>query len=106
EKLIDRLGIGDRVRAKAIVIQAGLTAAKVANGEAALAVQQISELLAVPGADLVGPFPSDIQETTDFSTALFADAANGDDARRFIDLLYTPQARQAYLNIGLKPFFG
>lgn len=105
EKLIDELGIGERVRAKAIVIHAGLTAEKVANGEASLAVQQISELLAVPGAELVGPFPEPVQETTSFSTALFTDAANAEAAQRFVDLLYTSQARKTYFTIGLRPFF-
>lgn len=105
EKLIDQLGIGDRVRSKAIVIHAGLTAEKVADGEASLAVQQISELLAVSGAELVGPFPEPVQETTSFSTALFTDPANGAGAQRFVDLLRTPQARKTYLTIGLRPFF-
>jgi molybdate transport system substrate-binding protein len=105
EKLIDQLGIGERIREKAIVIHAGLTAEKVVSGEATLAVQQISELLAVPGAELVGPFPRDVQETTDFSTALFTDAKDVAGARRFIDLLYTSRAQQTYRTIGLRPFF-
>lgn len=105
EKLIERLGIAEPIRAKAIVIESGLTAEKVVNGEAMLAVQQISELLAVPGVELVGPFPDDLQETTDFSTALFSGAADPGGARRFFDLLYTPESRQKYIDIGLRPFF-
>jgi molybdate transport system substrate-binding protein len=105
EKLIDRLGIGEKIRAKAVVIPAGLTGEKVANGEVALAIQQVSELLAVKGVDLVGPLPAEVQATTDFSAAVFADALDPDGAKRFIDVLLTPEARQVYLQIGLKPLF-
>jgi len=105
EKLIDRLGIGEQIRAKATIIPRGLTGEKLANGEVVLAIQQISELLAVKGIELVGPFPPDVQETTNFSAALFTEAADPDGARRFIDILLTPEARRIYLDIGLKPLF-
>lgn len=105
EKLIDRLGIGDAIRSKATVIPAGLTGEKAASGEVALAIQQVSELLAVPGVDLVGPFPAEVQATTDFSAAVFTEAVSEAGAKRFIDVLLTPQARQAYERIGLMPLF-
>jgi molybdate transport system substrate-binding protein len=105
ERLIDTLGIGEQVRAKAIVIPAGLTGERVANGDAVLAVQQVSELLAVPGVDLVGPFPPEVQETTDFSTAIFADTSDPSRTRAVLDLLYTPRMRDAYIASGLIPFF-
>jgi molybdate transport system substrate-binding protein len=105
EKLIDRLGIGDQIRAKASVIPAGLTGELVANGQAVLAIQQISELLAVPGVDLVGPFPKDVQETTDFSVALFAEPKDTKGAKRFIEVLFSPRSRQKYIQSGLVPFF-
>jgi molybdate transport system substrate-binding protein len=105
EKLIDRLGIGPEVRAKSLVIPAGLTGEKVRDGEAALAVQQMSELRAVEGIDIVGPFPADVQQTTDFSAAVFADAADRAGAEAFIAALTTPAARAAYLACGLKVKF-
>lgn len=105
EKLIDRLGIGAAVRAKATVVPAGLTGEKVRSGEVALAIQQVSELLAVPGIDLVGPLPAEVQATTDFSAAVFSGADQPGAAARFIDVLLTPRAREAYERIGLKPLF-
>lgn len=105
EKLIDKLGIGEKIRAKATIIPRGLTGEKVANGEVVLAIQQISELLAVKGIDFVGPFPPDVQETTNFSGAIFTEATDPDGAKRFIEVLRTPEARQVYLEIGLKPLF-
>jgi len=105
EKLIDRLGIGEAIRAKATVIQAGLTAEKLVTGEVVLAIQQVSELLAVPGVALVGAMPAELDATTDFSAAVFTDARDAAAARRFIDVLLSPAARQSYVRTGLKPFF-
>jgi molybdate transport system substrate-binding protein len=105
ERLIDRLGIGEAIRAKAVVIPVGLTGEKVASGEAPLAVQQISELLAVQGIDFLGPFPEEVQETTDFSAAIMAEAADPEGARSFVDTLFTPTVREACECSGLKPFF-
>lgn len=102
EKLIDRLGIGDEVRAKTLVIPAGLTGEKLVAGDAVLAFQQVSELKAVPGIEIVGPLPDDCQQVTDFSAAVFSDAQDPDGAQRFIELIRSPQAAQSYAARGLK----
>lgn len=102
EKLIDQLGIGAEVRAKSVVIPAGLTGEKVRDGEVALAVQQMSELRAVEGIDIVGPFPADVQQTTDFSAAIFTDAVDRAGAEAFIATLMAPAARAAYAARGLR----
>ncbi|MBR0663439.1 ABC transporter substrate-binding protein [Roseomonas hellenica] len=68
--LIERLGIADLVNAKATIIPQGFTAALVARGEAALAIQQMSELMAVEGVDIVGPLPDAVQEKLVFSGAV------------------------------------
>jgi molybdate transport system substrate-binding protein len=105
EKLIDKLGIGDNIRAKATVIPVGLTGEKALSGEVDLAIQQVSELMAVPGIDFVGAFPDELQATTDFSAAAFSESAHRDGALAFIDILLTPAARDAYIRTGLKPLF-
>ncbi|MDB5473470.1 MAG: putative transport system, periplasmic com ponent [Devosia sp.] len=105
ETLIDRLGIGDPVRAKSLVIPAGLTAEQVQKGRSVLAIQQMSELLAVEGVRILGPLPPDCQQTTDFSAGLFTDAAEPEAARQFIDVLTSAEAKAAYLARGLKVRF-
>jgi len=105
EKLIDQLGIGDAVRAKSLVIPAGLTGEKVRDGGAVLAVQQMSELRAVKGIEIIGPFPADVQQTTDFSAAVFSDARDRAGAEAFISTLTAPSARDAYEARGLKVRF-
>ncbi|MFG1376002.1 molybdate ABC transporter substrate-binding protein [Xanthobacter autotrophicus] len=101
QQLIQDLGIADEVKARAVTIPAGFTAAKVASGEAEYAVQQISELMSIDGVDVIGPFPEEIQAFTDFSAALFADARHPAAAQAFLDLLESDEAIAAYGNGGL-----
>jgi len=99
--LIQRLGIADAVNAKAVVIPMGFTAEKIISGEADLAIQQVSELMTVPGIDVAGPFPTEIQVTSRFDAAIFTDAANKDGAAALLRLLTSPAAEKAYAGGGL-----
>ncbi|MCR4265197.1 substrate-binding domain-containing protein [Nitratireductor sp. ZSWI3] len=100
-KMIAELGIAEIVEARAVTIPAGFTAHKVVSGEAELAIQQISELMTVDGVDILGPFPPEVQVTTNFSVAVFVDAKNPADARAFVEALCSPEADIAYRNGGL-----
>jgi molybdate transport system substrate-binding protein len=100
-KLIDRLGIAAAVNARAVVIPMGVTAEKVASGEADLAIQQISELMSVPGIDVIGPFPAEVQAVSTFDAAIFTDAANPQGASVLLEVLTSPAAAQAYADGGL-----
>ena len=73
-ELIERLGIAAEVNAKATVIPQGFTAEVAARGEATLAIQQVSELMAVPGVEIVGKLPEGANTYAVFSAALFAGA--------------------------------
>lgn len=101
--LIERLGIADAVRANAITIPAGFTAEKIVTGEAEVAIQQISELMSVPGIEILGPFPDALQSVVELSAAVFSDAANPSAARTFVSALAAPQSRSAYEKGGLAP---
>jgi len=100
--LIERLGIAKEVNARAVVIPMGFTAEKVASGEAEFAVQQVSELMSVPGIDVAGPFPDDVQVSSTFEAAIFAEAGNEAGARAFLETLSSPAAGEAYDRGGLQ----
>ena len=101
--LIDKLGIGDAVRAKAHIIQAGPAAELVAKGEAELAVQQISELLPVAGTDLAGPLPPELQSVTTFSAGISVQAHEPARARALADFLTSPDAVATIRVKGMEP---
>ncbi len=101
--LIERLGIADAVNRKATVIPAGFTAELAADGKVAIAIQQISELMAVPGVDIVGGLPDDINERLSFPGAVFTESANPALAADFIAFLQQPKFADVYCRAGLKP---
>ena len=72
--LLKRLGIAEAVNAKATIIPQGFAAALAARGEVALAIQQISELMAVEGVDILGKLPPEANTGAIFSAGLFAGA--------------------------------
>jgi molybdate transport system substrate-binding protein len=64
----------------------------VASGEAEIGLQQIAEILGVPGLHLVGEIPSELQHVTVFSAAVAATAVDVPSARRLVAFLASPQA--------------
>ncbi len=75
----------------------------VAAGEAEIGVQQIPELAAVPGVEVVGPFPAELQVITVFSAALDAKAKTNQAATAFVKFISGPAAAAAYKAKGLDP---
>lgn len=101
-KVIERLGIADDIRRKAIV-RDGLTGELAARGEAEIAVQQMSELSAVTGIDIVGPLPEPLQAVTVFAAGVFAASRRRREAEALIARLTTPEAQRVIRAKGLEP---
>lgn len=101
--LFQRLGVADTIRGKSRKIEGEPVGNVVARGEAELGFQQISELLPVPGIDVVGPLPPEIQKTTMFSACSSKTATTPDAARALVRFLSSPAAAPAIINSGLEP---
>jgi molybdate transport system substrate-binding protein len=101
--LIDRLGIADAVNAKAVIVPSGFTAERVASGEVELAVQQVSELLVVPGIEVVGPLPAEIQTVATFSAGVLTRCEQPALARDFLRFLASPGIAPILRTAGLQP---
>jgi len=102
--LLERLGIAEEVKARGTVIDSGPTAVALLDGRADIAIHQLSELILVPEAAIVGPLPEAIQEYTEFSTALSAEASRPAGAAELRYFLHSPQALAAYAANGLETF--
>ena len=72
-KLFQSMGIASEIAKKAVLVRGGLSAERVASGEADIAVQQASELKVVPSVRFAGYLPEQIQNYTIYSGALSAD---------------------------------
>jgi molybdate transport system substrate-binding protein len=104
-KLLERLGIAKDVNAKAKLIHGGAVADHIANGEAEIGIHQISEILAVKGAVLVGPLPADIQNFTVYSAGVGTAAKDGakDTASALVKFLAGSHAGPIIKAKGMEP---
>lgn len=100
-KVIRQLGIAEEVERKATIIPSGFTAEQVVNGNCEIAIQQVSELLVVPGIDIVGPLPEPIQESLTFSAAVARDTRDAQAAAAFIRSLVSADLAPLYERHGL-----
>jgi molybdate transport system substrate-binding protein len=102
-KLLERLGIADAVNAKAVLVHGGAVATHVADGEAEIGVHQISEILPVKGAVLVGPLPAEIQNFTTYSAGVSSAASDSATANGFVKFLAGPHALPIIKAKGMEP---
>ena len=102
-EMLGKLGIGEQVRAKGHKIPATPVGEIVARHEADFGCQQRSELLPVPGIDIVGDLPDEVQYVTPFSAAVVASSAHKDEARQFLQFLSSPQNAGVIRATGLVP---
>ena len=105
-KVFVELGIAEAMQAKAKYGAggaAGLAGLVVLRGEADIGIQQMAELMAVPGIDVVGLLPPEIQMVTPFVAGIPANASHAEAGRAVIDFLITPEAKRVIKAKGLEP---
>ena len=100
--LLERLQLTDKLK-KRIIVEKGPVAARVASGEAALGAQLLCELAPVPGIDIIGPLPAEVQKYYAFSAAVMKASKQPDQARAFLDFLRTESVRTAMKKNLLEP---
>jgi molybdate transport system substrate-binding protein len=101
--VLTQLGIADQVKAKTTLGDVGYVLEPVARGEIELGVQQITEILPVQGAVLVGPLPASLQKVTTYVVLLGAKSSDHKDAQEFRQFIQTPQAVQLFKRKGFAP---
>jgi molybdate transport system substrate-binding protein len=103
-KLLERMGIAEQMQAKTKYPPAGgFSAELLLTGEAELAVQQKPELLHVPGVEIVGFLPGDLNMVTEFVAAIMAESKNAETGKTLIESLRAPEALAVFRSKGLDP---
>lgn len=103
-KLLERLGIATEVNAKTkFPPPAGLSAEFLLTGEADLAVQQKSELLQVPGIEILGTLPGDLHMVTVFVAGIEASSPQAATGKALLAFLRTAAAAEVFRAKGLDP---
>lgn len=103
-KLFERWGLLDAVRPRIVQAPPGVPVGKlVADGAVALGFQQLSEMMNVPGIDLLGPMPPGCEIVSLFSAGLCAASTQPEAVRELIDFMHSPDADEAKRRHGMEP---
>jgi molybdate transport system substrate-binding protein len=101
--LIDRMGLAKKLRHRTVLVNGGLVGDKVASGEAEIGLQQISELSAVKGIDMVGPLPRELQSYTVYGAGIGVKAAEPMAAKALLATFSGPGAAAVLQAKGMQP---
>jgi molybdate transport system substrate-binding protein len=99
--VLQKLGITDAVKAKTVIAQGRPVGAAVASGEAEIGMQQVAELRPVPGIDVIGELPADLQKQIPYSAGIAAKAKDPATARALVSFLQSEAARDVLKRKGL-----
>lgn len=103
-KVLDRLGIANEMKSKTIFApKTSAVGAAVSNGEAEIGVLQFQLLFSVPGIEIIGPLPGDLQESTVFSAAIVGGAKELEASKALITFLRSPEAAAVIKAKGMEP---
>jgi molybdate transport system substrate-binding protein len=90
--VIQKLGIADAVKAKAVIAQGRPVGDAIASGEAEIGVQQVAELRPIAGTEVIGEMPGDLQKQIPYSAGIPTKAKNAETARALVSFLRSEAA--------------
>ena len=102
EATFKKLGIADKLKPKIKLLDESAPVA-VAFGRVAIGLGPISEVLPVAGADLVGPFPADLQYYLVFSIGESRASNNASADNLLIEYLKSPSVAPVLKSKGMEP---
>lgn len=106
-KLFERWGIADTIKDRIVQAPPGVPVGTlVARGEVELGFQQLSELISLPGIDLLGGLPPEIQIITTFSGGVCAGSAKADSVGALLQYMNAPAADSVKQAQGMEPARG
>jgi molybdate transport system substrate-binding protein len=103
-RLFERWGIAEQIKDRIVQAPPGVPVGSlVAQGEVALGFQQLSELIHLPGIEVLGPLPDAIQIITTFSAGLATTSTQAEAVRAMLAFMVSPAAAAAKLRNGMAP---
>ena len=101
QTVMQRLGITDQIKPKAVVVTGRPVGAAIASGEAEIGVQQVAELRPVAGVDVIGELPPELQKQIPYSAGVAAKAKDGATARALVTFLRSQPAMDVLKRKGM-----
>lgn len=106
-RLFARWGIAETLAPRVVIAPPGVPVGQlVARGDVALGFQQSSELMHLPGIDVIGALPPEIQLITVFTAGLCTGSRRPEDASALLSFLASPTADAAKRRHGMEPAGG
>lgn len=101
KELYRKLGIQSQLAAKSTMVERKPVAGEVANGTYQIGLQQVAELLPVPGVTFVGKLPEALQSVTRFAAGIPVGAQHPAEARKLLQYLASPAVQETVRATGL-----
>ena len=102
--LIEKLGLASEMKSKMRPMPAEYNVEAVARGEVELVVAVASRISGVPGVQLVGRIPQELQTWIGFNGGVATTARQPEAARALLRFFTAPPAADALRAIGVEPF--
>jgi len=103
-RLFERWGLLDALRPRIVQAPPGVPVGRlVADGEVELGFQQFSEMMNIPGIDVLGPMPPGCEIVSIFSAGLCAASTRPEAVRALIEFMHSPAADDAKRRHGMDP---
>jgi molybdate transport system substrate-binding protein len=102
--LVNRMGIGEQMKPKMRPMAAEDTVEVVARGEADMVVVVASRIVGVPGVDVVGLIPAEVQTNIGFTAGISSATKEPEAARALVRYLTAPEATPVLRKAGIEPF--
>lgn len=104
QQLFERWGILGTIQSRIVVSPPGVPVGSlVAKGECELGFQQMSELINLPGIEVLGALPDSIQQLTIFSGGISSASRSADAAQRVLAYMSSPGADELKRRLGMEP---
>ena len=102
-KLFEHWGIAEQIASRIVQAPPGVPVGSlIANGEAELGFQQLSEFIHEDGISIAGPLPPAIQITTTFSAGVCTASKQASTVRDLLAFMTSPDAIPAKLRQGME----
>ena len=100
---IDKLGIGEQMKAKIKLTGGGPVAEYLAKGDFELGIQQTNVIQPYAGTTYLGPLPADLMEYGRFGAAVMTVSKNREGAQALIKFMADPANHALIRKSGMEP---
>ena len=101
--VVVKLGIADQLRSKMTNVRGAPVGTRVANGEVEIGIHQPAELMPIPGIDIVGDLPAELNKTIVYATGLTTMVKQPDAANALVKYLHLESSVPAIKKNGMGP---